>query len=280
MHALFPLAGLETSRGIMIRDLPELVNLLNSTLSRPRRVVTWSALCIYFGIGGIAFDLLNPEVGFLTSVFGFITEDAARYPSHWIRLGPYFVAWNLGAAIAAIVFIARIRDPFLSGPLAGLAIASVGYFHYASELIGIITISWHAIFGAIVFGIILIGAIADEIWRDLIPLTRDLAEHSQIIESKELHERSIELRDRLWNVVRIVVEVFLGFAALTGVTMTILFGQGFSDVELKMTAIQMTSGFLISSIAIYLWIGLPLLGRIRLISAIDRIRPEVKYLVV
>lgn len=175
-----------------------------------------------------------------------------------------------------ILIILLIKFPYVSGPLGGAAFAAVGYFHYINEHIGIITVTWHAIFGAIVFAIILIDGIAFDTWIEIVPLIHDLEADPRQSSLTDIHNRIEGVKDGLWNLVRLLIQGFLSFAAITGVTMSILFREGFSDPELKMTAIQMTSGFLLSSLSLYMWVVIPIMRRIRITNTLMRFRSREK----
>jgi hypothetical protein len=153
-----------------------------------------------------------------------------------------------------------------------MTFAAVGYYHYINELIGIITVTWHAIFGAIVLAIILLDGISHDIWIEIVPICSDIQSAKNNNQLKETFIQVKNLNEGLWNLIKLLIQGFLSFTAITGVTMSILFQEGFSNPELKMTAIQMTSGFLLSGLSLYVWIGIPIMRRIGVTNALMRFR--------
>ena len=66
------------------------------------------------------------------------------------------------------------------------------------------------------------------------------------------------IRDSYRFMLRSAFQAYLALGASLGVSMTILFRQGYEDVSLKYMAIKMLAGFVGISFAFGYWVGLPL----------------------
>lgn len=267
-----PLHLVKHKQRINREDLKDISNAVSYLTRYRRQRSRWIILAFYWGISGFIFDLLNPEVGFITQVFGFSDTISQNYPTNWISAAGDYFTWNIIVAGLAIILILVLKSVYVLGPLVGIAFASIGYYFYLHEIIGIITITWHAIFGAIALATILLDGISHDIWIEVVPLCSDMQNASSKEELQDIQLHVKNLNEGLWNLIKLLIQGFLSFTAITGVTMSILFREGFGNTELKMTAIQMTSGFLMSGLCLYSFIGIPIMRRIGVTNSLMRFR--------
>lgn len=203
----------------------------------------------YFAVLGLAFDLITPGASRL------FTRDLPL-DEVWLALGLNTVAALLASGLAC-----KLRNAVAVAPICGVLIGVVGYGYILFDEIGIITVVWHGGFGTFLFGAMLTHSIYTSIEAS-IAARIEVGMGEQPGRLERFRSELPGLRTDLWGVLKILIQGVLGLAAITGVTMSILFGRGFESVAVKVMAVKMASGFFICGLALYVFVAAPALNLI------------------
>lgn len=229
-------------------------------------------VCFYFTIVGFAFDLINPEVSFIEPLISYVGGNLFQAPVTFMGNVGYLAISNFLASTFALLFLLFIRNPFWRAPLAGVCVGAVGFVHVLNGFVGIITVVWHGVFGTILFAIFVMKPLIFGASQSLFFVSREIMRGPNYKEEGTGLEEEIQRsRESLWELLKLIVQMMLAFAAITGVTMTILFRPGYGDPQVKLTGVQMAFGFFMSGVALYIWVAVPVLGYIRASRLLDRI---------
>ncbi len=224
---------------------------------RKRELQVRLAMVLYFCVFGFAFDLVGPATNYL--VGGVPLNDETFT----------FFLCNLCGALIAAVSVKAVRSPIWLAPICGVAVGSLGYLYVLAGKIGIITVVWHGGFGTFLFGAILTHAAFQSMQCGLASRVRDM-QWTNRTKLVELRHDLGEIRKDLWALLKLLIQGVLGLAAITGVTMSILFRDGYDDIGVKMTAVKMATGFFICGASLYVFVAAPVLNLISQSWALDQ----------
>ncbi len=188
-------------------------------------------IIVYFFMASLSLDFVVP----LINVFS-----AEKSPSFGGKLHFYLLS-NIVIFILAFILVSLIKNIYVLAPLIAISFGIVGYLHSVVHSVGIIKVVWHGMLGAFAGSILFLYPIIIKI------------EHSLGYAKNTEKQKILSLKDDLWTVLRLVVQVVMAFGVLTGVCMTILFREGFDDSEYILNAIRMVTGMGFCMGGVYFW---------------------------
>lgn len=201
-------------------------------------------IIVYFFIASLSLDFVVP----LINIF---SED--KIPLFGGKLHFYLLC-NIAILLLVFILVSLVKNIYILAPLIAVSFGIVGYLHSVVYSAGIIKVVWHGVVGAFVGSILFIHPMITRI------------EHSLGHAKKTENKKILSLKDDLWTLLRLVVQVVMAFGVLTGVCMTILFRGGFDNTGYILNAIQMVTGVGFCVGGVYFWSIYPcvrLLDKIR-----------------
>lgn len=149
---------------------------------------------------------------------------------------------NSLALLLTVLLAILVKDRYLLLPLIGAPFGSVGLINSTISSVSIITVAWHGAIGFFASLSLFFFALVSDLSREF--------EAALPLRSRNLFK---SLKEDLWSVIRLIAQVFLAFAFITGVCMTILFAPGYSDPSVKILAIKMVVAFGFCAGGLYFW---------------------------
>jgi hypothetical protein len=122
---------------------------------------------------------------------------------------------------------------------------------------------FHAVFGITLCVIVILDYHLKTLECNLFDCENILSINRDIFTTIPSIEKTIiDIRDALWELLKLIAQAAFSYAAITGVTITILFREGYEEIIKKLLAIQMSSAFFLCVAGIYFWLAVPLLKAI------------------
>jgi len=236
----------------------ELATIFKSGKRTPRFHPVYFWLCIYFFVGGILFDTIDPRI-----LPGFSVVEFWKSTSYL-----YFVV-NFTAGLFAYLILIKIEKKYTAPALAGFSFGLVGIMIFIFDEIGIINVIWHGVMGTIVFIVILLYLLTEQASWELFYIS-GLIRQKKTVKPSVLIKRIEMARRELSSLLKIIFQMMLSFAAITGVSMSILLSNDFNLPDNKLNASKMAIGFFISSGALYIWGAAPIFRMMSRARVIER----------
>jgi hypothetical protein len=176
--------------------------------------------------------------------------------------------WPLSFLIVNILFLILIKQQILLRGilmiLSAISIFAVRFIFFAP---GIIDPVYSFIISAACAGVI--GIYRGDYLAGKLDL---IAERNMDVCTEKMMEY---IRDSYKFLMRSTLQAWLALAASLGVSMSILFRQGYEDINLKYLAMKMLAGFMGISFAIGYWVALPLSnGLLDCIGVLDKMKTK------
>ncbi len=187
-------------------------------------------LISYFYLANLSFDIL----------YMIIYVTASHPLAFWSEISIYLIT-NSISFLLAIILLFYFRKNYLVYLLVGISFGSVGYLNINYIAIGIVTVVWHAALGAFA-GLTLLS-------KDWCSRLESAILDIGIKETAKI----LSLKDDVKLVLKLTAQLTLAFGAITGVCITILFRDGFDEIDKKVTAIQMVTGYAMCVASLYFW---------------------------
>lgn len=188
-----------------------------SILARNSKLRTEAPACAYFWVSGTVLDAIKPFLNHATDTNG---------PYPLTLLLSYGLA-NLAALSGSAAAVVLISREMVRQPIIAVILASVGVAEYAIVAPGVIQIFVHLAIGGVAGLSLFLGSLLFELAASLVA-DRHL---SQVTLSS--------IKEDVWTILKLVLQVLLSLGAITGVCMTILFDGGFESLAYKLNAVEL-----------------------------------------